>query len=172
MNALVCASSFDDFIACGSQRNLGVLEVMHEGINQVKQSKSIFLSTIMNYLKWRMMDNRSMFSRFTKIVLVQNLQGYLNCGVITKVFRSLLRSQETKFTAIRVAKGLKTLPFNHLLGSLITYEMMSGEDLSRKRKKGIVVKVSMESQKKLEGGNGFTKKFKCFLNKNSNRRKI
>lgn len=50
-----------------------------------------------------------------------------------KILRSVPRSWEPKVTAIQEAKDLKTLCLERLIGSLITHEMMIGEEASKKK---------------------------------------
>ena len=100
-----------------------MLEVTHQGTNQVKQSKINML--VHNYELFKMEPEESItqiFTHFTDIINgLKNFDKYhSNSDLMRKVFRSLPRSWETKVTAIQAAKDLNTLPLKELLGSLMT----------------------------------------------------
>lgn len=57
---------------------------------------------------------------------------------------------KAKVTAIHEAKDLRSLPLDHLLSSIITHEMVIGEDQS-KNKNCISFKASVESEEEFDG---------------------
>lgn len=53
---------------------------------------------------------------------------------MNKILRTLRKCWEPKVTIIQEVQELKTLPLHHLLGFLITHEMILGEEASKKKK--------------------------------------
>lgn len=57
-------------------------------------------------------------------------------------------------TVIKKQKDLKTLLFEQLLRALITHEMMLGDEQSKK-KKGVALKVTKETEEETEDEDGY-----------------
>ena len=101
-----------------------LLEIIHEGNNQVKKSRINIL--VHDYELFSMKDFESiveMFSRF--MVVVNELESlgktYIEVEKFMKILRSLLKKWEAKVMAIQEAKDLTKLPLEELIGSLMTY---------------------------------------------------
>ncbi|KAK8660034.1 hypothetical protein V6N13_050970 [Hibiscus sabdariffa] len=116
------------------------LEVIHEGTNDVKETKIGLLN--LEYENFKMDPNediKSMFDRFSTIV--NQLKGFgeeiPEDKLIRKLIYSLPQSWDSKKTAIIEAKDLKKLKLDELIGSLLTYEMMS---IPLKREKEKIIK--------------------------------
>ncbi|KAK8508418.1 hypothetical protein V6N12_020199 [Hibiscus sabdariffa] len=113
------------------------LELIHEGTNDVKETKIGLLK--LEYENFKMDPNediKSMFDRFSTIV--NQLKGFgeeiLEDKLIRKLIYSFTQSWDSKKTAIIEAKDLKKLKLDELIGSLLTHEMMS-IPLKREREK-------------------------------------
>ncbi|KAK8681467.1 hypothetical protein V6N13_053870 [Hibiscus sabdariffa] len=116
------------------------LEVIHEGTNDVKETKIGLLN--LEYENFKMDPNediKSMFDRFSTIV--NQLKGFgeeiPEDKLIRKLIYSLPQSWDSKKTAIIEAKDLKKLKLDELIGSLLTHEMMS---IPLKREKEKIIK--------------------------------
>ncbi|KAL5578208.1 hypothetical protein UlMin_019907 [Ulmus minor] len=101
------------------------LEVIHEGTNQVKESKISML--VHKYELFQMKHDESitqMYTRFTDIINDLSSLGkkYSMSEKVRKILRSLPKQWEAKVTAIQEAKNLSTLPLDELVGSLMTHE--------------------------------------------------
>ncbi|KAK8662540.1 hypothetical protein V6N13_092113 [Hibiscus sabdariffa] len=134
------------------------LEVIHEGTNDVKETKIGLLN--LEYENFKMDPNediKSMFDRFSTIV--NQLKGFgeeiPEDKLIRKLIYSLPQSWDSKKTAIIEAKDLKKLKLDELIGSLLTHEMMS-IPLKREKEKiikeqGVDVNIfALKSSKKLQ----------------------
>ena len=68
-----------------------------------------------------------MYTRFTDVV--NGLKGlgksFLDFKLVNKILRSIPKSWDPKVTAIQETKDLNNFPFEELIGSLMTYEMMT-----------------------------------------------
>ena len=100
-----------------------LLEITHEGTNQVKESKINLL--VHSYELFSIKDFESiveMLSRF--MVMVNELESlgktYTKVEKIMKILRSLPKKWKTKVVAIQEAKDLTKLSLEELIGSLIT----------------------------------------------------
>ncbi|KAK8623170.1 hypothetical protein V6N13_118061 [Hibiscus sabdariffa] len=116
------------------------LEVIHEGTNDVKETKIGLLN--LEYENFKMDPNediKSMFDRFSTIV--NQLKGFgeeiPEDKLIRKLIYSLSQSWDSKKTAIIEAKDLKKLKLDELIGSFLTHEMMS---IPLKREKEKIIK--------------------------------
>ncbi|CAL9079153.1 unnamed protein product [Musa textilis] len=132
MNALFCTldkNELNHVSICELAFNIWcTLEITHEGTSRVKESKINLL--VHSYELFRMKPSEpigDMYTRFTDVVNgVKALgKGFFNFELVTKILRSLPKSWDLKVTAIQEAKDLKTFPLEELVGSLMTYEMMS-----------------------------------------------
>ncbi|GAV57404.1 UBN2 domain-containing protein [Cephalotus follicularis] len=110
-----------------------------------------------------------MFTRFTTIInSLKNLEkSYPNQELVRKILRCFPISWTPKVTAIEEAKDLLTLPFEQLLGSLMTHEttMKNHEHVETKEKKSIALKALKEVSESDEEGDMelITSQFKKFL---------
>ena len=103
-----------------------ILEITHEGINQVKDSKVRIL--VNDYEMFKMKPNESIVEMFTRFTYVVNGFEVLRNRVseedkVSKILRFPLPKWNSKTEAIEEAKNLKELPLKERIGSLITYEM-------------------------------------------------
>ncbi|MDV3167264.1 MAG: hypothetical protein Q8784_02515 [Vigna little leaf phytoplasma] len=112
---------------CNSDHEMWkLLEVTHEGTNQVKESKLAML--VRDYELFMMKQNESiseMFTRFTNITNGLKAYGkeYTRGEVNRKVLDALPKAWQPKTLAIEESKDLRLLPIEELIGSLLTYEM-------------------------------------------------
>ena len=64
--------------------------------------------------------------------------------------RSLLRTWDSKVTAIQEARDLSTLKVEELIGSLMTYEInlyhLEKEELKKKKEKGVALNADIEGE--------------------------
>ena len=103
-----------------------LLEITHEGTNQVKESKINLL--VHNYELFSMKETKSiveMITRFTEIVNGLEALGMVinESEKVMKILRSLSSKWNTKVITIQEAKDLTKLPMEELIGSLMTYEI-------------------------------------------------
>ena len=128
-----------------------ILEITHEGNNQVKDSKVRILEN--NYEMFKMKPHESiveMFTRFTDIV--NGLEGLGKMiskdDKVSKILRCLPHKWNSKTEAIEEAKNLKELHFKELIDSLMTYEMkiarQEKEMQEESKKKSIALKAQEE----------------------------
>ena len=130
MNILYCAldpNEFNRISTCESAKEIwDRLDVTHEGTNQVKESKINIL--VHNYELFKIKSDESIIEMFTRFIdIINGLKSLIklcpNNEQVRKILRSLPKSWEAKVTAIQEVKDLNTLPFEELLGSLMTYEL-------------------------------------------------
>nr|CAN70892.1 hypothetical protein VITISV_039825 [Vitis vinifera] len=120
-------NEYNRIYQCKSAKEIWrLLEITHEGTNQVKESKINLL--VHNYELFSMKENETiveMITRFTDIVNGLEVLGktYKESEKVMKILRSLPSKWHTKVTAIQEAKDLTKLPMEKLIGSLMTYEI-------------------------------------------------
>ena len=142
LHIIFCALGPEEFAkvsSCESAKEVwDKLEVIHEGTNEVNETKISLLN--LNYENFKMNPNediKSMFDRFSTIV--NELKGFgeeiPEDKLVRKLIYSLPESWDSKKTAIIEAKNLKELKLNELIGSLLTHEMMSKGRRKEKEKK-------------------------------------
>ncbi|RVW97887.1 hypothetical protein CK203_021215 [Vitis vinifera] len=153
-------NEYNRICQCKSAKEISrLLEITHEGTNQVKESKINLL--VHNYELFSMKENETiveMITRFTDIVNGLEALGktYKESEKVMKILRSLPSKWHTKVTAIQEAKVLTKLPMEELIGSLMTYEinltkkLQEGED---KKKKNIALKTTTKEEKMLKKKN-------------------
>ena len=128
-----------------------ILEITHEGTNQVKDSKVRILEN--DYEMFKMKPHESiveMFTRFTDIV--NGLEGLGKMiskdDKVSKILRCLPHKWNSKMEAIEETKNLKELHFEELIDSLMTYEMkiarQEKEMQEESKKKSIALKAQEE----------------------------
>ncbi|KAK8562447.1 hypothetical protein V6N12_010525 [Hibiscus sabdariffa] len=152
-------NEFAKVSSCGNAKEIwNKLEVIHEGTNEVKETKIGLLN--LNYENFKMDPNediKAMFNRFSTIM--NELKGFREAipedKLVWKLIYSLPESWDSKKTTIIEAKNLKELKLDELIGSLITHELMSKPLIREKEKKikeqGINVNViALKSSKKLQ----------------------
>ena len=103
-----------------------ILEITHEGTNQVKDSKVIILEN--DYEMFKMKPHESIDEMFTSFTNVVNGLESLGKRVseeekVSKILRCLPSKWNSKMEDIEEAKNLKELPLGQLITSLMTYEM-------------------------------------------------
>ena len=186
MNILYCAldrNEFNRITSCKSAQAIWhTLEVIHEGTNQVKETKINHL--IRSYEMFEMKDDESitsMYTRFTDIVngLTSLDRPFKENELVNKIVRSLPKSWNVKRTTLEEMKNLSTISLDDLIGSLMTHEFSRIKDNQEedKKKKGIALKASTQEevneheeeedldQLDKEMISLFTKKYKRFYNK-------
>ncbi|KAL4332798.1 hypothetical protein GQ457_07G012180 [Hibiscus cannabinus] len=160
MHILLCALGPEEHAKISSCDNANEfwdkLEVVHEGINEVKKTKISLLN--LNYENFKMDPNediKAMFNRFS--IIVNELKGFGEAipedKLVQKFIYSLSKSWDSKKTVTIEAKNLKELKLDKLIGSLLTHELMSKPLIREKEKKikehGINVNViARKSSKK------------------------
>ena len=133
-----------------------LLEITHEGTNQVKESKINVL--VHSYELFFMKVNETIvekITRFTDIVNGLETLGktYKESKKVMKILRSLPSKWDAKVTTIQEVKDLTKLPLEELIGSLMTYEInfakkqQEGED---KKKKNIALKSTTKEEEEVE----------------------
>ena len=103
-----------------------ILEITHEGTNQVKDSKVRIL--VNDYEMFKIKPNEFIVEMFTRFMdVVNGLEGLGNRVSeeenVSKFLRCLPSKWNSKTKAIKEAKNLKGLHLEELIGSLMTYEM-------------------------------------------------
>lgn len=111
-----------------------------------------------------------MYTHLTNIInglkYLENSQP--NVDLVYKILWSLPKSWDPKLIAIQDANNLRTQPLGQHLGSLITHQMILGDDQNKKKKKQkvIALKATIETKElKDEDMVLLIRKFKRFLNK-------
>ena len=130
-----------------------LLEVTHEGTNQVKESKINLLVhgyQILYFYFYFMKYNETiveMITRFTNIANGPEALGkiYKEPEKVMKILRSLPSKWNAKVTAIQGAKELTKLILEELIGSLMTYKINLVKKQQKeedKKKKSIALKAT------------------------------
>ena len=101
------------------------MEVTHEGIDLVKNSKLQRLLTIFETL--RMDENKTFDEFYAKLSDVINSSFYLGkkisqSEIVRKILRSLPDRFQPKVTAIEESKDIDLIKVEQLVGNLQTYE--------------------------------------------------
>ncbi|KAK2979090.1 hypothetical protein RJ640_022572 [Escallonia rubra] len=177
-NIISCGLDINEYnrvLACEIVQEMWkLLEVTHEGTNQVKETKINML--VKQYEAFKMKENESineMYSRFTLITNGLRLLGkvYPEKEMVKKVLRSLPKRWEAKLTAIQEAKDLNVLKLKELVGSLMTHEItmkIHDEEETTSKKKSLALKAEAshepESHEDSDQDMAFiTQKFKKFI---------
>ena len=181
-NIITSALNMDEFFRvsqCNSAKEMWeVLEVTHEGTNDVKRSRKH--SLIQEYELFRMQPEESIADvqkRFTHIV--NNLTGlgkvFDKKELNIKVLKSIDRSWQPKVTTISESRDLPKMSTAALFGKLIEHELepkrLKEQETMEKRAKGIALKTTMEHDTSEEEKNSehdetlslLTRKFSRFL---------
>ena len=151
---LVCVmdrTEYNTICQCKTDKEVWrILEITHEGINQVKDSKVRIL--VNDYEMFKMKPNESIVEMFTRFTYVVNgFEGLIN-GVsekykISKILRCPLPKWNSKTEAIEEAKNLKELPLKELIDSLITYEMkIARQEKEMQEEKGKKKNITLKAQ--------------------------
>ncbi|XP_068498204.1 MAR-binding filament-like protein 1 [Phaseolus vulgaris] len=188
-NVITSALNMDEFFRvsqCNSVKEMWeVLEVTHEGTDDVKRSRKH--SLIQEYELFRMQPEESIADvqkRFTHIVNhVTSLGKVYNKEELNiKVLKCLDRSWQPKVTTISESRDLSKMSTVALFGTLIEHELelkrLKEQETIEKRAKGIALKTTMEHDTSEEEKNFehdetlslLTRKFNRFL-KRKNRDK-
>ncbi|XP_070045051.1 uncharacterized protein [Nicotiana tomentosiformis] len=148
---LTCGVGLDEYnniSACQSAKEIWeALQIAHDGITQVKQSKIDMLTT--EYELFRMKDDESiqdMHTHFTSIINELHSLGEMipRNKLVRKILSVLPGSWESKVNAITKVKDLQKLTIDELIGNMKTYEMKKKKDHERrepKREKNLVLKI-------------------------------
>ena len=174
INILFCALSMEEFNrirTCKTAKDIWyTLEVVHEGTNQVKESKISML--VHKYELFQMKHDESitqMYTRFTDIINDLSSLGkeYSMSEKVRKILRSLPKQWEAKVTAIQEAKNLSTLPLDELVGSLMTHEMTmkqnSDDSVKTDKEKNLAFSSSTSNSVDEKDVVLLARKFKKFL---------
>ena len=125
-----------------------MLEITHEGTNQVKESKINLL--VHSYELFFMKENETIVEMTTKFIdIVNGLKAlgktYKEFENVMKILRSFPSKWHTKVTTIQEAKDLTKLPLENLIGSMMTYEInlaKKQQEWEDKKKKSIALKAT------------------------------
>ncbi|XP_049399696.1 uncharacterized protein LOC125863713 [Solanum stenotomum] len=173
---LVCGIGSDEYnriSACKSAKEIwNCLQIAHEGIQRVKESKVDMLTT--QYENFCMKEGETIFemnSRFTSITNKLRCLGEpipLSKQVL-KILKILPKSWESKVDAIIEAKDLKTLSMDELIGNLQTYELNKKQGTNMKegkKEKFISLKNSQNDATQEEDEMAYvTKRFQKIIKK-------
>ena len=123
---LQCAMDRNEYniiCQCKSAKEIWrLLEITHEGTNQVKESK---INLLVHNELLLMKENETIVEMTTKFIdIVNGLKAlgktYKEFENVMKILRSFPSKWHTKVTAIHEAKDLTKLPMEELIGSLVT----------------------------------------------------
>ena len=153
---LVCAmdrTEYNRICQCKTDKEVWrILEITHEGTNQVNDSKVRIL--VNDYEMFKMKPNESiveMFTRFTNVV--NGLEGLGNkvCeqDKVSKILRCLPPKWNSKIEVIEEGKNLNKLAFAELIGSLMTYERkIAIQENEMQEEEGKKKSIALKSQEK------------------------
>ena len=150
-------NEYNRICQCKSAKEIWkLIEITHEGTNQVKESKINLL--VHNYELFSMKENETiveMITRFTDIVNGLETLGktHKESEKVMKILRSLPSKWHTKVITIREPKDLTKLPMEELIGSLMTYEINLAKKLQEskdKKKKSITLKTTTKEEEEVE----------------------
>ncbi|KAK2979096.1 hypothetical protein RJ640_005847 [Escallonia rubra] len=178
-NIISCGFEMNEYnhvSACETAREMWrLLEVTHEGTNQVKETKINML--VQQYEAFKMKEHESineMYSIFTFIINGLKLLGkiYPEKEIVRKVLRSLPKRWEAKLTAIQEANDLNVLKLEELVGSLMTHEItmkIRDEEETTSKKKNLALKADTSHEPAESSDDSdpemalITRRFKKFL---------
>ena len=141
-NHILDTNEFNHILIYNSAKEVwNRLEITHEGINQVKESKINIL--VHRYELFNMKSDESItqiFTCFTDIIndLKSLDKSYSNSDLIRKVFMSLPKKWEAKVIAIQEVKDLNVLLLEGLFESLMIYELQWGNIIMKRPRKKII----------------------------------
>ena len=151
---LTCALSKTEYgkiILCDSIKQIwDRLQTLHEGIDQVKETKISMLIhqyEIFKLLEYENIDE--MTTRFMHIINQLKALGkrYTNAEMVRKIPRSLSKAWPSKVTAIQEAKDLNVLNLDALIGSLKTHEIELNEAFEETNRRGKFIALKIHSEK-------------------------
>ena len=151
---LTCAlskSEYDKIISCDSAKEIwDRLQVLHEGTDQVKETKISML--VHQYEMFKMLEHENideMTTRFMHIINQLKALGirYTNAEMVRKILRSLSKAWRPKVTAIQEAKDLNVLSLDALIGSLTTHKIELNEITNEAVKKGKSIALKSTQKK-------------------------
>ncbi|KAH9704714.1 hypothetical protein KPL70_011578 [Citrus sinensis] len=158
LNCTLDKKEFHRVSSCESANEIWhKLEVVYEGMKQVKEFK---------------------INRFTNIVNTLGALGktFSNSEEVKKIIRSLPKEWRPKRTPIEEAKDLNVLPIDDLIGSLISYEEnLAVEKGHQEKKKNIALKASKREsneESEMEELAMLARRFRKFYKKNNEQRKF
>src|ERR1044072_7399572 len=129
------------------------LVMIHEGNNQVKETKALAL--LQKYEAFKMEDNESveeMFSRFQ--ILVAGLKvlnkGYNTADHVKNIIRSLPSKWRPMVTALKVAKDLNFVSLEELISSLRSHEIELQADEPQRKVRYVALKSNFKKDKALQ----------------------
>jgi gag-polypeptide of LTR copia-type/Zinc knuckle len=174
MQMLMCGlgpNEHNRIMGCKSAKQIwNLLEVTHEGTNEVKRSKIDLL--FRQYELFQMEPNESitqMITRFTNIVNELDSLGKSmdNEEQVRKILRVLPTSWMPKVTALKETKDFTKFTLEELIGSLMTHEIeVKSHEQNPRREKGLALQVEQsdeeEEDEEEEDIALLTRKFKKF----------
>nr|XP_016500738.1 PREDICTED: uncharacterized protein LOC107819164 [Nicotiana tabacum] len=113
--------------ACSNTKEIwDILQIAHEGINQVKRSRIELL--MRNYKLFSMKESKPIQEMMTRFTIITNelkslSKLFTSEKLVSKVLRILPAIWESKVTAIKEAKELDKILLDELVGNLKTQEM-------------------------------------------------
>ena len=146
---LSCAlskSEYDKIILYNSAKEIWHrLQTIHEGIDQVKETKISIL--VHQYEMFKMLEHENIDKMTTSFMHIINQlkalgKRYTNAKMVRKILRSLSKALHAEVTTIQEVKNLNVLNLDTLIRSLKTHEieLNEGSNESNRRGKSIVLK--------------------------------
>ncbi|XP_075091690.1 uncharacterized protein LOC142171879 [Nicotiana tabacum] len=127
---LICGlnpNEYNRISACSNTKEIwDILQISHEGINQVKRSMKELL--MRNYKLFSMKESKPIQEMITRFTIITNelkslSKLFTSEELVSKVLRILPAIWESKVTAIKEAKELDKILLDELVGNLKTQEM-------------------------------------------------
>ena len=151
---IVCAIDRNEYNRISQCKTLKevwrILEVTHEGTNQVKDSKVRIFEN--DYGLFKMKPNESIIEMFTRFTYIINGLEGLGKRVseqdkLSKILRCLPLKWNFKTKVVEEAKNLKELPLKELIGFLMTYEMkIARQEKEMQEEKGKNKSIALKAQ--------------------------
>jgi len=141
---------------CESAKDIwDAVQVAHEGINQVKQSRIELL--MRKYELFDMGDRETVMDMYTRFTHITNELKSLGKSftieeLVRKILRILPHPWEAKVMAIQEAKDMNKITLDELIGNLQTYELRksSQQKDETKRDRGLALKALEEDESDLD----------------------
>ncbi|XP_070050220.1 uncharacterized protein [Nicotiana tomentosiformis] len=174
---LICGLNLDEYnriSACSNTKEIwDILQIAHEGINQVKRSRIELL--MRNYKLFSMKESKPIQEMMTRFTIITNKLKSLSKlftseELVSKVLRILPAIWESKVTAIKEAKELDKILLDELVGNLKTQEMRKIELRKEEpmRDKALDLKASEKDESDSDDPDLAISKFKKFMKNSKN----
>ena len=156
---------------CESVKDIwDALQVAHEGMSQVKQSRTELL--MRNYELFEISDKATIMEMYTRFTHITNElkslgKSFTTKELVRKILRFLPQSWEAKVTTIQEDKDMNKISLDELIGNLQTYELRRSSQMKEERDRGLALKAFEEDGSDLneEEMAMITRKFKKFFKK-------